>query len=303
VVIAAMTLIGAGCAPLLVSAFFIIAHRYSPARFAVFASWLVAFGNLGNLIGSTPMAAAVDVLGWRASMAALGGLSLAVAVAIFLLVRDPKHHAEEGASAGFGGFIEILKVRALWPILPLLACNYIPTAGIRGLWAGPYLHDVFGASALTIGNVTFFMAVAMIVGSFVYGPLDTLFGTRKWVAFGGNVLCGVFLAVLAASGSLSIIEVTLLFLGIGLTGMTYGMMMAHARAFVPAELTGRGVTLLNFFSIIGAGVIQFAAGPLVEGLVDPAAPAYAYRKLFAFYAVVMAVALGVYLLARDVRPS
>ncbi len=36
------------------------------------------------------------------------------------------------------------------------------------------------------------MALAMVAGSFLYGPLDTLFGTRKWVAFGGN-----FVGVLA----------------------------------------------------------------------------------------------------------
>ena len=46
---------------------------------------------------------------------------------------------------------------------------------------------------------------------------------------------------------------TLLFIVIGLAGGSYGLLMAHARAFVPAHLTGRGVTLMNFFSIGGVG--------------------------------------------------
>ena len=69
-----------------------------------------------------------------------------------------------------------------WPIIPLTALNYAPAAGIRGLWAGPYLADVYGADALLIGRATLFMALAMIAGSFLYGPLDTIFRTRKCIA-------------------------------------------------------------------------------------------------------------------------
>ena len=79
-------------------------------------------------------------------------------------------------------------MRLLWPIIPLTALNYAPATGIRGLWAGPYLADVYGADSLVIGEVTLFMALAMVAGAFLYGPLDTIFRTRKWVAVGGNSL-------------------------------------------------------------------------------------------------------------------
>ena len=72
-------------------------------------------------------------------------------------------HAE---SVGFAGFRDLLRMRVLWPIIPLTALNYAPAAGIRGLWAGPYLADVYGADALIIGQATLFMALAMIAGSF-----------------------------------------------------------------------------------------------------------------------------------------
>ena len=78
-------------------------------------------------------------------------------------------------------------MRVLWPIIPLTALNYAPATGIRGLWAGPYLADVYGADSLVIGEVTMFMALAMVAGSFLYGPLDTIFRTRKWVAVAGNL--------------------------------------------------------------------------------------------------------------------
>ena len=142
----------------------------------------------------------------------------------------------------------------LWPIMPLTALNYAPATGIRGLWSGPYLADVYGADSLVIGEVTMFMALAMVGGAFLYGPLDRSFGTRKWVAVAGNTVTVLALPSLgAAIRCLGLPATTLLLIVIGLAGGSYGLLMAHARAFVPAHLTGRGVTLMNFFSIGGVG--------------------------------------------------
>ena len=71
-VIAAMALIGIGCAPVLMASLFIFARNYSPARFAVLASWTIAFGTAGNVIGASPLANAAEAFGWRPVMAALG---------------------------------------------------------------------------------------------------------------------------------------------------------------------------------------------------------------------------------------
>ena len=66
----AMVLIGIGCAPVLMAAFFIFARAYSPARFALYASWMVAFGSAGNVIGATPLAA-IEVVVARPLAAAI----------------------------------------------------------------------------------------------------------------------------------------------------------------------------------------------------------------------------------------
>ncbi len=47
-IVVAMALLGAGCAPVLMAAMFIFAHSYPPARLAVMTSWLIAFGSAGN---------------------------------------------------------------------------------------------------------------------------------------------------------------------------------------------------------------------------------------------------------------
>lgn len=303
-VIAAMAMIGIGCAPVLMSSLFIFARTFSIARFSVLASWMVAFGTAGNVIGAAPLAQAAEAFGWRPVMAGLGIITMLAALAVLVLVRDPKPpDGMDADSAGFGGFLELLRLRVLWPIIPLTAINYAPTTGIRGLWSGPYLVDVYGADALMIGQVTLFMALAMVAGAFVYGPLDTMFRTRKWVAVVGNTIGLAAILYLALNVVSDLTTVTVTFVVIGLTGGSYGLLMAHARAFLPPHLIGRGVTLMNFFSIGGVGVMQFATGAVVTESAVPGDPTASYQALFWFYVVMLGAAIVVYLWARDAKPE
>jgi MFS family permease len=302
-VIVAMTLIGIGCAPVLMASVFIFARSFSPARLAILTSWLIGFGSAGNVVGASPLAAAASAFGWREVMVGMAAATLITALAIFLFVRDPEKVDGSGARAGFGGYLDLLRIRTLWLLLPLIAINYAPSVGIRGLWSGPYLVEVHAAELLVIGHVTLVMALAMVAGNFIYGPLDTLFGTRKWVAFFGNLIAMVALATLAFMPSPAISTVTFMFAVIGVTGASYGLLVAHGRAFLPPELMGRGVTLLNFFSIGSVGLMQFATGGVVAASAVPDDPAQAYSMLFAFYAVLLAVSLVIYLFAKDAKPE
>jgi nitrate/nitrite transporter NarK len=185
---------------------------------------------------------------------------------------------------------------------PLVAINYAPAAGIRGLWAGPFLEDVYVASPEVIGNVTLLMAICMIVGSLAYGPLDTLFNTRKWVVFFGNLVTLAVLVVLSVFAVLPLWQAALALAAIGLFGSGYGMIMAHARAFYPPHLIGRGVTLMNFFSIGGVGVMQFSTGMVAEATYSRLEPYWAFSMVFVTYAVPLAVALVIYLRSVDRPP-
>lgn len=302
-IVVAMALLGAGCAPVLMASIFIFAHAYRPARLAVMTSWLIAFGSAGNVAGTSPLAATAEMFGWRNVMLVLAVVSVITGFALMALVRDPKIEKNPHASVGFSGFIEALRLRKLWPIIPLVGMNYAPSVGILGLWAGPYLTDIYGADSLLIGHVALFMAIAVVTGSFIYGPLDTVFGTRKWVAVAGNtgsVLVVAFLALFPQSG---IVSVTAALVLIGLFGASYALIMAHARAFLPPHLTGRGMTLLNFFSMGTVGVMQFLTGAVATAATVPGKPAVAYSALFGFYALMLGAAVVIYLFSRDARPE
>ncbi len=300
-VVIAMALIGAGCSPVLMAAFYIFAREYEPARFATLGSIFIAVGLAGNVLGASPLASAAEAFGWRAVMVALALATLLGAAAVFMLVRDPPAAGTSRADNGVFGYLDLLSIRAIWPIIPLTIVAYSVPAGIRGLWAGPYLAEVHGADTLAIGNATFWMAVAMVAGTVAYGPSDRILNTRKWIVVPGIAMVVFALVALAGIGQVSQRLATTLIVIVGFFGANYAVMMTHARAYYPAHLTGRGVTLMNFFSIGGVGLMQWLTGRLVAGQGEP--PAAAYAMLFGFYAAVLSAALLIYLFSRDAKPG
>lgn len=293
----AMVLIGIGCSPVLMAAYFIFAREFSPAVFGTLAGATIGFGSLGNIGASLPLSLAIEAFGWRPTVWALAAVTLATGVLVGCLVRDPRR-AEKGEG---GSVLTLLRMRALWPVLAIMVVCYAPAAGLRGLWLGPYFADVHGFGAAEIGAASLWMGMAMIAGSFAYGPLDRWLGTRKWVIFAGNLLTLACLVALWLTPSASPGLATAFFVGVGFFGATFPVVVAHGRAFLPPHLTGRGVALINLCGIGATGLMQLLTGRLhaaVSGpkLVNPVEP---YAGLFAIYALFIALGLVIYLFARD----
>ncbi|WP_323007192.1 MFS transporter [Pseudorhodobacter sp.] len=288
----AMALIGLGCSPVLMASYYIFAREFSPAVFGTMAGVVIGIGSLGNIASSLPLAFAVEMLGWRGSLWALAVMSLLVAVAIGVLVRDPKPLP----SGPRGSVLDMLRIPALWLILPIMAVNYLPVGALRGLWVGPYMADIYGLDAGGIGRVTLAMGGAMVLGNFAYGPLDRVFGTRKWLIFGGNAIVAAGLVALWAMPGQGVVFATVLLAGIGFFGASFPMVMAHGRAFFPPHLVGRGVTLMNLFGIGATGLAQLYTGHLKASAVSAEA---GYVAIFGFFSVAMILGLAIYLFAQD----
>jgi predicted MFS family arabinose efflux permease len=297
-IIMAMGLFGVSCAPVLMASYFIFARNFPVSRFAFLSSALLAFGMSGNVVSASPLAWASEAFGWRAVIGGIGIVSVVMALIIFIWVRDPEKHTHSQGT-GMSGYLRLFKDPRFWPLFPMMAMSYTPVAGIRGLWAGPYLRDVYSADATVIGQATLFMALGMIAGSFLYGPMDRLFGSIKWVVFGGNLVSLIALFYLAAYPQAGIGAVTVAMVCIGLFGVSYAIQIAHGRSFLPPELVGRGVTMMNFFNIVGVGAMQFATGAVVNAFSDPSRPEAAYQALFGFYALLLILALAIFAFAND----
>lgn len=294
----AMALIGVGCAPVLMASYYIFALDHPPARFAFLAALMVGVGTLGNIVASYPTTLAAETMGWRAALWGLAVLSSLTALGIWITVRDPAKEPD----AQKGSFAEVLRIRALWFIFPLMLVSYAEVGALRGLWIGPYLTEVFDAPPRLIGQASLAMGIAMVIGPMAYSPLDRLFGTRKWVIFVGS--CGILLCTfgLILTMQSQVIWVIALMCAIGFFGSTYPAIMSHGRSLLPRHLVGRGVTLLNLCSIGGVGIAQFATGAIHAQNAGGPAPTTPYLMIFAFFAVLMSIGIILYLFSTDTKP-
>ncbi len=288
----AMALIGVGCAPVLMASYYIFARVYPPAQFAVLASMMVGLGSMGNLVASYPMAFAAETLGWRNSLWGLAALSALVAFGTLMLVSDPAK-SEDGRK---GSLAELMRIRALWFIFPLMGVTYAISGAVRGLWIGPYLADVFGADTGAVGQASLLMGIAMVAA---YGPADRLLPSRKWMIAGGTavtLIAAGWLILMPAHGLF--LSVTLLCV-IGFFGMTYPVVMAHGRSFLPPHLIGRGVTMLNLFSIGGVGIAQFVSGRVYRAALPAETTSGPYVAVFVLFTVMLAIGFVIYLFSSD----
>ena len=292
----AMLLIGIGCSPVLMASYYIFARVYSPRIFATLAATTIGVGSIGNLAGSVPLVWVVQIYGWRETLWGLAVVSAVIAVAAFIFVRNPPKFE----TTQVGRFSDLLKMPVLWFIIPLVFVNYLPVAALRGLWIGPYLVDTFGANTTQVGNASMMMSLAIIAGTFVYGPLDRVFGSRKWVIFAGNVIVLSALIALLLSGHLSFTWAMTLFTVIGFFGMSFPMIVAHGRAFAPPHIAGRGVTLMNLFSISGVGFFQVLSGKIQAAeIASGITGAARYSNILLLMSVLIGVSLLIYAFSQD----
>lgn len=292
----AMVLIGIGCAPVLMGAYYIFARSFPPAIFGTLAGATIGVGSLGNLAGAAPLAWVIEAAGWRQALWGLAVITLVVALAIARFTRDPERVTRP--ATGGGSVLDILRLPAIWFILPLIGVNYAAAAGLRGVWAGPYFSTLYGADTAAIGLAMLVMGLAMVAGNFAYGAADRVLGSHKRVVLLGNALQVVILCLLWLMPGPGFWASTAMIAAIGLFGASFPAMMAHGRSFFPPHLMGRGVTLLNMFSIGGVGLFQFASRPVFESAQARGTPAEAFATLFLFFLLPLIAGLALYAFSR-----
>ena len=86
---------------------------------------------------------------------------------------------------------------------------------------------------------------------------------------------------------------------IGFFGSSFAVIIGHGRDFIPAHLTGRGVTLLNLFGIGGAGLLQASSGRLFTIYSSEQSIVFGYQSIFLFFGLFLLLGCLIYLFSKD----
>lgn len=304
-------LIGIGCAPAMVGSLVILSRWFGPDRYAFAMAILFGFANAGSLAAAGPLAGATHMWGWRTAFVGLAAMTALLMGLFYLFVRDaPRDHpyhdrVPETLAATIAGLRKVWAIRDAILILPMVAIGYSSVITVLGLWGGPYFYDVHGLGDVARGEILSAMAIAMIAGTFFYGPLDRKFGTRRRVVTIGALATIAPLALLAMWPAPPLWMAGLLLSLFCFFGAYSVVVMAHGLALFPEGLRGRGVTMLNLGLMGGAALLQAATGPLIGAFPDPLGGStdLAYQLLFALIALITLGALVVYRMVRDIGPG
>lgn len=160
-------LIGFGVGGFYVSALKALAISYDPKRYATLTGVLTSFGNVGGIVASSPLALLALALGWRESFLIIFFfMFFSVAVAWFT-IKDKENKPTPTKRSIKDDLKKIFSNRQLLKIVPVPFFIYGCFVSFQGLWAGPFLMNVYNMSKATAS--LFFMSIS--IGFMIAFPL------------------------------------------------------------------------------------------------------------------------------------
>lgn len=294
-------LVGLGVSVMFISMLKLNAAWFHDRHFATMTGVTVLLGNVGSILATAPLSAVLTVVSWRNVFITIGVLSLLLALLAWLLVRDhpgevglPSLRELDGKSAHparQGHWVEglkiVLKNRATWPGLWVNTGLAGSLFAFGGLWAVPFLHDVYGMDR---GQATAHTSVLMggfALGAFFIGTLSDRLGYRKPVMLAAATiycLCWLpWLFGLAMSDSVGYA----LFFVMGMSASGFTLTWSCAKEVNRHALSGMATSVVNTGGFLGTAIMQ----PLVGWAIDVSAHTNATRGL-ADYQLGLSIMLG-----------
>ena len=277
-------LTGIGCAPIYVPACRTMANWFSLKWYPLLSGILLCAGAIGTLLGQGPLALLCNAIGWRNSFFIMAGVTGFLSIMTLLFIRgDPTAYGydevnEEMLEAeAHNGCKDLLK--QLWKNLLMvikrvdfwIMCVFSlvtngPYYSFAGMWASPYLVDVFGMTKKKASFVLTIMSIGCIVCTLAYPAISDLLHTRKWMLLGTSVIgLGASIYGYVVNEKMSLIAIYAVFILYGFGTMPVSSVSySLAREYYHPLIAGTAIGLLNFLAMFLSGLIQTISSELIK---------------------------------------
>ncbi|MCK4791858.1 MAG: MFS transporter [Desulfobacteraceae bacterium] len=309
-------LIGIGVGGVFVPGLKIFSRWYNEREFPAVTGRYLALGNLGNLSASLPLTYLVLLMGWRGSFLSIGGISFILAVICWVIVRDQPEamgwrSIQSGDSpptprpedhAGANPPPERLRMIFGRPVFWIVALSYFfvggPSLTFQGLWAVPYLMDVYEFSRVRAGGLLIFIPLGFIIGAFISGSIAGRLSISRKLTLLLFLSLGVisWTVFFITKGKPHASFIIPLFLILGICGGGSGTLyMTIVKELFPHQLTGTALGLINPAPFLSTALFQPFTGFLMDavGRSGSAYPLEAYYHVFIFFFISLSISFAV----------
>ena len=268
-------LIGGSVAVAFVGMLKLASHWFAPRQFALATGMALFCGVIGAVFAGVPLRLLVDTVGWRPVMTVSALITLAVAVAIWLFVRDdpnekgyksysPASPGEISKYSIVAGIAKIFRYRNTWLLclIPGGVVGCILT--FSGLWGVPFLTTHYGLLPAQAAALNSAMLVAWAVGGPICGGLSDRMGLRKPLYVICNAILVVAWAVIIFIPALPLPLLIGILLLAGLTSGGMILSFAFVKESVPSDLGGTASGILNMGVMAGPMIMQPAVGWVLD---------------------------------------
>ncbi len=307
-------LIGFGGSVVLINIFKFQASWFRSAEFATMSGLAILVSGTGALLGATPLALSVQLVGWRSSFIFVGLATVLAALLCWFVVRNrpannspkPDRSAPPGESCeneqafSLDIAVSVLSNRRLWIPFLINVGVYGGFIVFSGTWGVSYLVHVYG---IAVEQASIFMIITFL-GYMAASPAAGFFsdrlGSRKIPAVILVSCCALFWLFLAAwpGGILPLGLLYVLSILLGISAASTVLSFPMAREVSPPGYTGSVTAAVNLGVFLGLAILQPLFGFVLdlgwEGLVLDGAriyPVYAYRLGFLVCFLFSAIAL------------
>ena len=246
----------------------LLAGCFPASSFARASSIFLASGGMGSILAAAPLAAGSEMFGWRASIVSSAILTVALALAVFFLVKEERRGTcgEGRKSSPLAGIREVFAIRAFRPLLLWGMTVMGIYFGMLSLWLGPYLMQGCGLDKVGASTVLTMAAVlAMAVQPFAGWLSDSALHRRHL-----PLLCATVTGVFSALGMV-FLEVSSMALAMTLLAMfivgTVGfspLIYAMLRETVPLRLMGAAAGMMGMLPPLWGVLMQKVYGVLLD---------------------------------------
>jgi MFS family permease len=261
--------VGLGVSVAFIAMLKLLASWYEERLFATLTGLAMLVGNVGSMLAGAPLAWLMQDYGWRQIFTVAGLLSLVIAAASHLWVRDRpagmshKAATHEHASL-WHALAEVLRNRQTWPGFFLTFGIGGGLFGFGGLWAVPYFTQAHGLSRALASNHMSLYFLGFAVGCLFIGTLSDRLGRRLPVLRAGMALYAVSWLAWLLPGAMPLALSYLLCMVMGLFTASLVLSWACAKEVNPPQLSGMATSVVNVGAFLGGAIMQPLAGWMMD---------------------------------------